>query len=320
MKLLHSALTIACVFTLDIFMASAQEIGTLSQVLPGPAVLERCDDDSLGDSEARGRVEWFARCHPEIIIAAERGLAGESISETDAFGEFYRDMMYKFDGTQWVPRYTHSKYPSFINPETMATWREAPTNKDSQCVPIPAGFIWKASCRSSCYAPEQQILFPEGLFAIKQAFEQKLPSVMVVDEESTMEKVTLSPIKLSHYTISRKDGKQEILVFRTLSGGKLKVTPNHPLLDQEGIIREASSFKAGDSLIRLQGGRDLIVSIEPETFFGRVYNLAPRTESLVNNIVVAEGFLSGSELYQNEFNDQMNRRIFRATLPDSLVE
>jgi hypothetical protein len=95
---------------------------------------------------------------------------------------------------------------------------------------------------------------------------------------------------------------------------ELRITPNHPLLSNDGNVRQASEFKVGDLLVRADGTSDQIVSIEKEKYFGKVYNLDPNSKSLLGKLILAEGYVNGSSYYQNQELSKLNRILLRENL------
>ncbi|MFP2907631.1 hypothetical protein ACLESD_21785 [Pyxidicoccus sp. 3LFB2] len=59
------------------------------------------------------------------------------------------------------------------------------------------------------------------------------------------------------------------------------------------------------------GDKDLVVT--------KAYNVRPVTTDLTSNILVAQGFLSGSQRFQSEYLTEMNRLIIRSNVPDGIV-
>lgn len=104
------------------------------------------------------------------------------------------------------------------------------------------------------------------------------------------------------------------------SGGKLSVTLNHPLVDGEGYMKKAEEFKIGDKLVLANGKKDKIVQINVVDFFGKVYNVAPKSNNSQENIVVAKGYLNGSHKFQTgEVTDYM-RYSERKDIPENLYK
>ena len=124
---------------------------------------------------------------------------------------------------------------------------------------------------------------------------------------------------VSAYSHEFKDAWNDILEFRTAHGGKLKVTPNHPILDGDGRIREAGTFLIGDAFVAANGTRDPIVSIDKSRHFGQVYNLDTKTKNLKSKLVLAEGFVNGTLYYQNDGFGYMNRKLLREQIAGDLL-
>ena len=85
----------------------------------------------------------------------------------------------------------------------------------------------------------------------------------------------------------------EYLVVRTVSGGRVNVTPHHPFWSPDiSSFQQIGDLSLGDNIARWNGGkmhRDAIVSIERKSGSGKVYHLridrAPHT-FLADNYVV----------------------------------
>ena len=135
-----------------------------------------------------------------------------------------------------------------------------------------------------------------------------------------MEALLFQTTTVGSYSIDIAPAKQDLLLFQTASGNTLRVTLNHPIVDSTGTVRQAKEFTQGEELIRSDGSLDPIVAIEPQRFFGKVYNVAPVTRDEVTNIVVAQGFLNGSSRYQNESLKDLNRSILRRNIPVDILE
>jgi len=176
-----------------------------------------------------------------------------------------------------------------------------------------------AFCTASCYTPEQEILFPEGFFEIKQAKEQVFPDVMALRDASTFSNLKLASYPVESYTEEVRPTWHDILRFKMKSGGSLSVTTNHPVVDEDGAVKTADKFKVGESLIHYLSGLDPIVTIKQERYWGKVYNLAPNTKLPMSNILVAQGYLNGSSYFQNDGIDLQNRKLLRRTVPDRLI-
>jgi Pretoxin HINT domain len=181
------------------------------------------------------------------------------------------------------------------------------------------GFFVNGFCTASCYTPDQVISFASGDAPILDALTKLNDDVKTLTPASTLDKIAFKTDHVSTYTREIHDSTHVIFDIRTKSGGELKVTDKHPVLVDSGRIMEAQSLKAGQRLIKADGTRDTIVSIEKTSHFGKVYNLKPAATNRVANILVAQGFLVGSSRYQNEDVDFMNRIILGRAVPKSVI-
>jgi hypothetical protein len=264
----------------------------------------RCSEDTLEVAQAIERVEWAVKCG--------------HITDDDKSDALFTG------GSK--PR-TRPMYPLFATEDLASMWK-APVDRNAPCT-VPPGFKVMAFCTSSCYTPDQVLLFPEGYTSIKVARDLFLPKIVTLDEESSLGKVGLKETDVASYTEEVRNAWHDILVFNTENGGELKVTKNHPIIDQGGKVRAAESFKVGDALMHVDVDgssdsayteADFITSVTPVRYFGKVYNVTPKTDSLKSNIVIAQGFLNGSAHYQNEGANYLNRKILRSTIPARILQ
>lgn len=289
----------------------------------------RCSNDSLSPAEAAGRINWSLTQHPQETAEYWYYLAAGDVDFTkeNRTLEGVVDMVRK----EWLLMPTGEQRPRPIYPlwaidadagdpvvAKAMTWR-APVDPSAPAKDRADAHI-RAKCTSSCYKPEVRVFFPDGYHAIVDAVSKRFPKVVALSESSTFENLKYKVSKVAAYSKELQNAQHDIASIRTRSGGRLDVTLNHPLVDGTGVMREAHSFKVGDALVRSNGQRDTIVDIRLEKHFGQVYNLRPEDETLLSQIVVAEGFLSGSAWYQNDGANNLNRDVFRLYLPESLVE
>jgi hypothetical protein len=170
-------------------------------------------------------------------------------------------------------------------------------------------FYVNGYCESSCYTPEQQVLFSDGYHSIVDAVGARREDLITLTPSSTLDEVKLQQNKTYSYTAEFRDSEHPIVEVRTQSGGLLRVTVEHPVLQGEGRMVQAQRLKVGDELVKTDGSLDAIVSVTKAKHFGKVYNLKPVTQDLVSNILVAQGFLVGSSTYQNDDVGYINRII-----------
>ena len=258
-----------------------------------PIMKSRCSEDSLDNSQAAQRIEWAAKCGH--ITGNERQYS-------------------LFDGGAPRPR---PLYPLYGKEDMSQIWI-APVDRNAPCN-VPGGMTVVAFCTASCYTPEQEVLFPEGFIEIAKAKKDVMPDVMSLRDGSTFSNLKFASYPVESYTEEVRPTWQDILRFKMESGGTLSVTTNHPIVDENGIVKTADKFKVGDSLIHYQNGLDPIVSIGKDRYWGKVYNLAPNTKLPMSNILVAQGYLNGSSYFQNDGVDLQNRKLLRRSVPDRLI-
>lgn len=176
-----------------------------------------------------------------------------------------------------------------------------------------------AFCKIGCYAPEQRITFSTGPTRIDEAFEQRRRDIVTLAPDATFEALKLMDNRVHSYIADVLPREQELLTFTMESGGVLRVTPDHPIVDEEGMVRAASEFQNGDRLVKADGTFDPIRSIVKGKFFGKVYNVQPETKDPTSNVVIAEGYLNASHKYQSPELRYMNRRLVRETVDQALL-
>jgi hypothetical protein len=191
---------------------------------------------------------------------------------------------------------------------------------------LPPGYAQRAICTSSCYTPSERLLFSSGYIPIKEALELRSTArasagVVTLKGGSTTNNLHFEVHPVEAYTKSVTATIHAVMTFKMASGGSLTVTDNHPLVTGEGLLKEANNIEVGESLIRVDGSLDRVTTIERGKYKGKVYNLRPKTTEKIGNIIIAEGYLSGSSWYQNEGYDEMNKIIFRSSINiDDFVE
>lgn len=186
--------------------------------------------------------------------------------------------------------------------------------------PRPAvNFYINAYCESSCYTPEQQVLFPEGEASILDAVRGLHARVMALDPRSLLGDLELRAAEVHSYTQELRDASHPVVALRMRSGGSLRVTLEHPVLLDDGRIVQAQTVKPGAALLRADGKADEVLEAVRQTYFGKVYNLRPTTLDRVGNVLVAQGYLVGSSLFQNDEVGYMNRQLLFKSVPQELI-
>lgn len=275
---------------------------SLTALATDPVRLEkRCEDDSINSAAGFGRNDWAKKCNYITNRTWD-------FNVNDDFGK----------------RRGRPFYPSFYKPSNFDDWFKAPTVATAKCG-RGAGDQYTAvlTCLASCYTPDQKLLFSEGELTIYDAFSRRVQKIVTLDDAASLNHLFYTTRDVDAYSESIRDVLHKILVIKTKNGGQLKVTPNHPLLVSTGHMRNAEDLNVGDALIAQDGSFDPVASIDNVEFFGKVYNVRPDSTSdkgvsLNGQIVVAQGFLSGSMYYQNTGAYHANRLVLRDSLPEVL--
>lgn len=271
-------------------------------------VAYRCSNDSLSTAAALGRYQWMVKCQDSVPIIKE-------------FLEKFDDV---HSGTFGLDDGTRHLYATFMDTATKKVW-VAPTSNKSSCT-IPATAYIAAVCVSSCATPEQQIVAQAQAekqmhpLTFIEAFTRKVEWVGTMKSDSQINSKSLDKTAVDNWVTELEDTTQEVLTFNMKSGGQLRLTVNHPLLSSAGSMKLARDFKVGDNLVQLGGKLDTIVSIQSIQYTGKVYNVFVKSNDLKKNIVVINGYLSGTAFYQNEGTQYMNRSLFREQLTNGVFK
>ncbi len=270
-------------------------------------VAHRCSQDSLSNSESYGRYKWMEKCR----------------SQVPAIDEF----MTMLDETnKEANKNSRNVYPTFMNTASKPEkpWI-APKSDKANC-DVPKTAYIAAVCLSSCATPEQEILAQAKANSkmtrtpFQQALEGNYAFVGTLNSHSSMSSKELQKTKVEQWVTELIDSDHIIIEFRTASGGLLRMTPNHPIIADDGTMRLAENFKVGDNLVKLGGARDKITSMTPVHYFGKVYNVFVHSADPAQNVVVTQGYLNGTAFFQNEGATNLNRTIFRQNLSKGAVK
>lgn len=279
-----------------------------------------------GDDTAFGRIAWMRKCQ----------------AQNASFREYFQDTLvnsYHQLGQLPAPKLESPNgaigdnqfpKPSIVSspPKTIYTMTPAEILAEiDAAVPSVAEPCTNAAqavivsyCTSGCYKPEQRLLTNvSGEYReIAEAADAGLQDIAILSRASTLESPQYVQSPVGYFIKSDQDKVESILHFRTASGLKLAVTLNHPLLDGDGVMREAGTLKVGESLVQASGEKDPIVSIEHEEYYGKVHNVAPRSDKIEDNMVVSEGLINGSHLFQTKLLRDLNHRVLRSRLSEGL--
>lgn len=267
-------------------------------------VAHRCSQDSLSNEQAKGRLKWMLKCEEEIPQIKEFLTNFDDVKKSG----------YGIDsGSRLL-------YPTFMNHATNPEkpWI-APKSPRASCN-VPATAYVAAVCVSSCATPEQEILAQaEANLKLKyvpfiEALTQNYGFVATLQSNSSMSSKYVTKTKVDQWVTELIDTDHDIIEFRMKSGRSLKLTPNHPVVTDQGTMKLAGEFQVGENLVMLGGALDPIVSIQHVNYYGKVYNLFVKSAALQKNIVVTNGYLNGTAFFQNEGAKNLNRALFRGKL------
>lgn len=180
-------------------------------------------------------------------------------------------------------------------------------------------FFNNGYCRSSCYTPEQEVLFAGGSFQIADALEERRRDLVTLTPESTLDDIRLQIGQTAAYVAEFRDSQHPIVEVNTASGGLLRVTLEHPVVNGDGRLVTAKELKVGDELVKRDGTRDEIVKIDNSAHFGKVYNLQPVGADRVSNLLIAQGYVVGSALFQDDEIGFINRTILYDSVPPDVI-
>jgi hypothetical protein len=249
-------------------------------IRPGEWVEARCT--ALGDSlESNkdietGRAKWASRC----LQTYEQNIAKQSEDFFKKTGRWDLDLEDEkfvasasiglldggYTGAEFNNNTSRYWYPSFgitdntgmpINPLGLV----APVHEGDDCgisykggAPVhtdiltDAHYRLVAMCVSGCYTPDQKLLFKDGIQEIGDAFDHKNLEIETLTTDSILEHPSYQVSELEAYTVDIAPAHQDVIDFETVSGKKLSVTKNHPLLDSQGQMRTADSLKMEASI------------------------------------------------------------------------
>jgi hypothetical protein len=274
----------------------------------------RCSHDSLDNAQSEGRYKWMKKCAPSQPVIAEFLQRFENVSVSGrTFGGSGRTL-----------------YATFMDGATTPhkVWN-APRRESASCDMPPAVYI-AGVCVASCATPEQPILAygtndkggadrKAGYMSFLDAYTDNAQYVSSL-KTASLDSREIHRTRVDQWVTELVDSVHDMREFVMESGRKLKVTPNHPIVTEHGTMKLAEDFKVGESLVELGGKRDRIREINKFNHFGKVYNVFVKSNSLQHNIVITNGYLNGTALYQNDGAKFLNRHILRQRLIKGAVK
>lgn len=238
-------------------------------------IQERCSEDQLTTSQlASQRNQWALGCH--------------LINKID------------YDCAQ-----ANGYYWTFIS--TTGGANRAPTLLTSSC----EGYKKFTMCPAGCFAAKERLLFDGTYLTPEQAYTTGKTTVTTLATDAS-----LSRLRFAEETIGTfvRGAEHKDLVHITLqSGDAISVTDNHPMVQGDGQLRAAKDVVAGMVLLTTRGPQ-AVAQVTAEPYVGTVWNVRPVKAAPKANIDVAEGFLTGSIRYQNEWANDAARLLLRQSI------
>lgn len=268
-----------------------------SQIWAAGVSPARCESQIVNSNQADVRNEWGDRCLPATHLKDAHVVAKailKAVNENVGGKKFY----YTVNDTNGVG---YERIP----------WKES--DSGAACFSVPEKYNRVDICQSGCFSADQKILVSSGYEKVEN-LKDKDVALATLAPDSTFENTSFRLFPDTYMVESlNKEEINEIITFFT-DFGTLKVTTGHRLLDGEGMVKEAVDFQVGDSLVRANGELAKITAIDSKEEVGRVYHVSAESLDPKDNIIVAQGFLSGSHRMQIGLIDVANRILMRGRL------
>lgn len=241
----------------------------------GEELKARCDADMQNRPEMAGRNAWARKCG-YIDTATEATLN------------------------------TIGMYTTFVG-------AVAPTNEVAGCQPLR---FLGACVVYGCYADNQRVMFEGTYHPIADAALKRKPKTVTSLSPSWNlgdETVRYAEQPIESYTVG--DNFDSLVRVGTENGFVVDVTSNHPFVDEYGQVIRADQIKPKETRLMTEQGPSVVTTYRDITYRGQVWNVEPKSLEKRANILFAEGFLMGSVRYQNEWAEDMSRRLLRDFIP-----
>jgi len=236
---------------------------------------ERCAEDQLGNAAmANGRNQWALACR--LITKIDYDCA------------------------------TNNGYYWTFNSTTGGPNR-APVRPGSAC----DGFRKFTMCPAGCFEASTRVSFGSRYQTPADAFEAGAATVTALASDATLGNLRFAEESIGAFV--RGAEKAELVRITAASGRSLMVTHNHPMIDATGTLLPASRVEVGQSLATVEGATR-VVHVQRVPYDGLVWNIKPVKAEPKANVNVAEGFLTGSIRYQNEWASDAARLLLRQSL------
>ena len=268
---------------------------------------ERCAHDSLAQGaapvagSAAGRNAWFKVCKPEAYDTTfPDGNENDPVTHSRMVYPTYGIVTGRDANNQTTFTTNGYRAPS-VAPATEA---------DPSCiVPAPNKFV--GICTSGCVAPASEIATAKGRVSILDMSTAPGVSEVLVPMANAAGVVQLEKNAVKNFTKDMIATQQTVYVIKTVSGGEIYASENHPFLSGSHKMVRAVDLKVGDSLVTSEGRKDLITQVSTQPYFGKLYNLTVDTNEREKSLYVVEGYISGDKKIQDESVSEFNRAVLR---------
>jgi hypothetical protein len=240
----------------------------------------RCEQDMLNSPQAAGRNAWARKC-----------------GVIDAGDEAHNNMK--------------GQYATFAN-------FNAPTDPGAPCPPAEFVMEYLGDCNvAGCYTPDQRVMFSGVYIPIVEAARRNVATLTTPNDSWTFAdgvmSVTEEPI--GSYVVG--DEFRDVIAIETQNGKRITVTDKHPMVNDGGEIIPATAVAPGHTVLMTVDGPSTVVGVRQLPYRGQVWNVEPVTTRTMGNILFAEGFVTGSVRYQNEWAEDATRLSLRERLDAS---
>lgn len=272
--------------------------------------------------------KWAGRCYPEYQekISKNPHIIDAKGNKLILYPEFLKLDKAVDPNAEFGFRWVYSDPLDYeINFEAIiADHKTAPCD-------VPAGYELAVFCAAGCYLPGQIMAFQDSqsMDGVKLSsignemknFVQGESKMVVLSSEATLEDMSYEDKNIHSYIADLVEVEQDVYVLKTETGKVLGVSPDHPVMNEQGKLQRADDFKVGDKVMNFEGIAEKIVSADKHSYFGRVINLDIASQNDMNHIVIAGGVLNGSYSMQNAIAQSYNRQLLRVSMiPSELLE
>jgi hypothetical protein len=177
--------------------------------------------------------------------------------------------------------------------------------------PCNNNLIKQGFCYTGCYAPSQKMDFFGEVSEISHAYSKNIQEVNALSADSRSDDILMNfaPQKIKSYVAG--ETKEDLIHFTSDLGNQLSVTFDHPLVGISGNIIKAKDLHEGNYLLAADGRLARIISKRIVPFEGKVWNIRPLSQNKRENILIADGILTGSHRFQSQWSDDITRLYFR---------